>query len=170
MINNFNKDFFNKNKAGLRLCTIALTGMMVASPFIVNGIVNKTIDDMNQRNKSVAVQEEVEEETSRIFIEFEGEYNEDNSMVIIYGKDDPDGNGKTDILGIVTDSADDPYVDLPAGDYIVSGKHDSHELIIDGENDYSLSIDYETGEITDKTEYINENNNINEQNSNPRTR
>ena len=153
MINNFNKDFFNKNKAGLRLCTIALTGMMVASPFIVNGIVDKAIDDMNQRNKSVAVQEEVEEETSRIFIEFEGEYNEDNSMVIIYGKDDPDGNGKTDILGIVTDSADDPYVDLPAGDYVVSGTNDSYEIVIDGESDYSLTVDYETGEITDKTDY-----------------
>ena len=41
MINNFNKNFFNKNKAGLRICIIALTGMMVASPFMVKGIVNK---------------------------------------------------------------------------------------------------------------------------------
>ena len=88
-----------------------------------------------------------------IFIEFEGEYNDDNSMVIIYGKDDPDGNGKTDILGIVTDSADDPYVDLPEGDYVVSGTNDSYEIVIDGESDYSFTVDYETGEITDKTDY-----------------
>ena len=149
MINNFNKNFFNKNKAGLRICIIALTGMMVASPFMVKGIVNKAIDDKNHHNESTAVQEE----KSRIFIEFEGEYNDDNSMVIIYGKDDPDGNGKTDILGIVTDSADDPYVDLPAGDYVVSGTNDSYEIVIDGESDYSLTVDYETGEITDKTDY-----------------
>ena len=149
MINNFNKNFFNKNKAGLRICIIALTGMMVASPFMVKGIVNKAIDDKNHHNESKAVQEE----KSRIFIEFEGEYNDDNSMVIIYGKDDPDGNGKTDILGIVTDSADDPYVDLPAGEYVVSGTNDSYEILIDGESDYSLTVDYETGEITDKTDY-----------------
>ena len=149
MINNFNKNFFNKNKAGLRICIIALTGMMVASPFMVKGIVNKAIDDKNHHNESTAVQEE----KSRIFIEFEGEYNADNSMVIIYGKDDPDGNGKTDILGIVTDSADDPYVDLPAGEYVVSGTNDSYEIVIDGESDYSLTVDYETGEITDKTDY-----------------
>ena len=149
MINNFNKNFFNKNKAGLRICIIALTGMMVASPFMVKGIVNKAIDDKNHHNESTAVQEE----KSRIFIEFEGEYNDDNSMVIIYGKDDPDGNGKTDILGIVTDSADDPYVDLPAGEYVVSGTNDSYEIVIDGESDYSLTVDYETGEITDKTDY-----------------
>jgi len=116
---------------------------------MVKGIVNKAIDDKNHHNESTAVQEE----KSRIFIEFEGEYNDDNSMVIIYGKDDPDGNGKTDILGIVTDSADDPYVDLPAGDYVVSGTNDSYEIVIDGESDYSLTVDYETGEITDKTDY-----------------
>ena len=103
----------------------------------------------NHQNESTAVQEE----KSRIFIEFEGEYNDDNSMVIIYGKDDPDGNGKTDILGIVTDSADDPYVDLPEGDYVVSGTNDSYEIVIDGESDYSFTVDYETGEITDKTDY-----------------
>ena len=147
MINHYNKDFFNK--AVLRICIIALTGMMVASPFMVKGIVNKAIDDNNHHNESATVQEE----KSRIFIEFEGEYNADNSMVIIYGKDDPDGNGKTDILGIVTDSADDPYVDLPAGEYVVSGTNDSYEILIDGESDYSLAVDYETGEITDKTDY-----------------
>ena len=147
MINHYNKDFFNK--AVLRICIIALTGMMVASPFMVKGIVNKAIDDNNHHNESATVQEE----KSRIFIEFEGEYNADNSMVIIYGKDDPDGNGKTDILGIVTDSADDPYVDLPAGEYVVSGTNDSYEIVIDGESDYSLTVDYETGEITDKTDY-----------------
>ena len=116
---------------------------------MVKGIVNKAIDDKNHHNESTAVQEE----KSRIFIEFGGEYNADNSMVIIYGKADPDGNGKTDILGIVTDSADDPYVDLPAGDYVVSGTNDSYEIVIDGESDYSLTVDYETGEITDKTDY-----------------
>ena len=149
MINNYNKDFFNKKKAGLIVCTIAITGMVVASPFILKGIANKTIDDINHHNESTAVQEE----KSRIFIEFEGEYNDDNSMVIIYGKDDPDGNGKTDILGIVTDSADDPYVDLPAGEYVVSGTNDSYEIVIDGESEYSFTVDYETGEITDKTDY-----------------
>ena len=35
-------------------------------------------------------------------------------MVIIYGKNDPDGNGKTDVLGIVTDCSDEPYVDFPS--------------------------------------------------------
>ena len=122
---------------------------MVASPFMVKGIVNKAIDDKNHHNESTAVQEE----KSRILIEFEGEFDDDNSMVIIYGKDDPDGNGKTDILGIVTDSADGPYVDLPAGEYVVSGTNDSYEILIDGESDYSLTVDYETGEITDKTDY-----------------
>ena len=39
MINNFNKDFFNKNNR-LKLCSIALTGLMVASPFIVRGMVD----------------------------------------------------------------------------------------------------------------------------------
>ena len=75
MINNFNKDFFNKNNR-IKLCTIALTGLMVASPFMVNGMVNKVIDNLDDHNVPTMVQEDrtIEEDTSRINIEYEGEY------------------------------------------------------------------------------------------------
>ena len=45
MINNFDKDFFSKNNR-IKLCSIALTGLMIASPFMVKGMVNKAIDDL----------------------------------------------------------------------------------------------------------------------------
>ena len=53
MIDNDNKEFFIKHKAGLKIFTIALIGMIATSPFWAKGIVNELI-----HNESTAVQEE----------------------------------------------------------------------------------------------------------------
>ena len=84
MINNFNKDFFNKNNR-IKLCTIALTGLMVASPFMVKSMVNTAIDNLDHHNEPIVVQEDrtIEEDTSRITIEYEGEYNKENGVIVI---------------------------------------------------------------------------------------
>lgn len=150
MINNVNKNFFSKNNR-IRLCTIALTGVMVASPFIVRGMVDYAINDLNQRNE-IAVAQEQEKEGSRITIEYEGEFNVDNGAIIIVNKDEINKDGKTEIIAAITPNADDPHVDLPAGTYIISNYNDSYEIELDGETDYDFTVNYQTGEITNNNE------------------
>ena len=154
MLNNFDKDFFSKNNR-IKLCSIVLTGMMVASPFIVKGMVNKAIDDLEHHNETTIVQEQNiqdEEEKSRIYVEYEGDFNLENGAIIIVNKDDINNDGKTEIVASITPNADEPYVDLPSGTYIISNYNDSYEIQLDGENDYSLTVDYQTGTITNNNE------------------
>ena len=157
MINNFDNDFFNKNNR-IKLCSIVLTGIMVASPFIVEGMANKAIDDLDHHNEPVIVQEDntIEEDTSRITIEYEGDYNRENSTIIIADYYDVhDNDGKQEIIGIITPNADEPSVELPAGRYIVANHSTSYDIELDGETDYTLTVNYQDGSITNSYEKEN---------------
>ena len=91
---------------------------------------------------------QTEEELSRITVVYEGEYNKENGVIIIYEKDDPDNNGKTDIIAIITPNADDPYVELPAGNYIIANYNCNYEIELDGKTDYVFTVNLQDGTIT----------------------
>ena len=101
------------------------------------------------RNDEKNVEEQTEKELSRITVVFEGEFNPENDMIIIIDKADAhDGDGKVTIIGIVTAGADEPYVDFPAGTYIISNENCSYEIELDGKTDYAITVSYEDGTIT----------------------
>ena len=156
MINNFNKDFFNKNNR-IKLCTIALTGLMVASPYIVNGMVNKVIDDLDDHNVPTMVQEEgiIEEDTSRINIEYEGEYNKENGVIVIIENKERGPEDEIEVISIITPNADDPHCELPAGNYIIENYTNACEIELDGQTDYTFTVNYQDGTIKSTDEQTN---------------
>ena len=152
MINNINTGFFSKNN-GFKLCTIALTGMMIASPFMANSLTNRAKNGIEHSNEP-EIERLQEESTSRITIEYEGKYNKENGVIIMYEKNDPDHNEKTDIIACITPNAapDDRFVDLPPGTYIIANYNDEYEIELDGETDYSFLVNYQDGSITLQSE------------------
>ena len=156
MINNFDNDFFNKNNR-IKLCSIVLTGIMVASPFIVKGMVNKAIDDLDHHNETTIVQEDsiIEEDTSRITIEYEGEYNKENGVIVIIEDKERESDEEIEIISIITPNADDPHCELPAGNYIIENYTNACEIEIDGQTDYTFTVNYQDGTIKSTNEQTN---------------
>lgn len=156
MINNFDNDFFNKNNR-IKLCSIVLTGIMVASPFIVKGMVNKAIDDLDHHNEPAIVQEDsiIEEDTSRITIEYEGEYNKENGVIVIIEDKERESDEEVEIISIITPNADDPHCELPAGNYIIENYTNACEIEIDGQTDYTFTVNYQDGTIKSNNEQTN---------------
>ncbi len=156
MINNFDNDFFNKNNR-IKLCSIVLTGIMVASPFIVKGMVNKAIDDLDHHNEPAIVQEDsiIEEDTSRITIEYEGEYNKENGVIVIIEDKERKSDEEIEIVSIITPNADDPHCELPAGNYIIENYTNACEIEIDGQTDYTFTVNYQDGTIKSTNEQTN---------------
>lgn len=152
MISNFNKDFFGKN-TGIKLCTIALTGIMVASPFIVKGTVDYAINDLKNHNEPAVVQEQVQEEDkSRIYFEYEGEFNLENGAIAIYENKDRKPGEVVEMVASMAPSAEENFVDLPAGSYVIANYNDKYEIELDGESEYSFTVNYQSGEITNNNE------------------
>ena len=152
MIKNFNRDFFSKSNK-IKLCTIALTGILVASPFMAKGLANQVNEPLKKKNEPTIIEELPQEEnTSRISIQYEGTYNIENGVIIIFEKDDPDHNHKTDIIASISPDADDPYVDLTPGTYIIANYNDKYEIELTGEKDYSFTVNYQDGSIINNNE------------------
>ena len=102
-----------------------------------------------KRDDKNNAEEQTKEELSRINVVFEGEYNPDNDMIIIIDKADKvDGDGKVTIIGIVTSGADEPYVEFPAGTYIISTNNCSYEIELDGKTDNVITVSFKDGTIT----------------------
>lgn len=156
MINNFNKDFFNKNNR-LKLCSIALTGLMVVSPFIVRGMVDTAIDNLDHHNEPIVVQEDnaIEEDTSRITIEYEGEYNKENGVIVIIENKERGPDDEIEVIAIITPNADDPHCELPAGNYIIENYTNACEIELDGQTDYTFKVNYQDGTIKSTDEQTN---------------
>ena len=97
--------------------------------------------------------EETEKE-SKISFEYEGEYNDENDVIIIYDYYDTLGGPDSSIrlLGIVTPNADDPSVHFPAGRYCIANMADIIRKEIDGVTDYTFRVNYQSGSITEVRE------------------
>ena len=155
MINNFNKDFFNKNNR-IKLCTIALTGLMVASPFMVKSMVNTAIDNFVTFLKIMAQEDRtIEEDTSRITIEYEGEYNKENGVIVIIENKERGPEDEIEVISIITPNADDPHCELPAGNYIIENYTNACEIELDGQTDYTFTVNYQDGTIKSTDEQTN---------------
>ncbi len=151
MINNFDKDFFNKNTR-IKLCSLGLTALMIASPFIVKGMVDKAIDDLEHHNEVSVTEDQETEEKSKISINYEGEFNYENGVIIIYKNEERMPNEDVELLGIITPNADEPSCELTAGDYIIANDSGSYEIELDGLSDYNYTVNYQDGTITNTNE------------------
>lgn len=155
MINNFNKDFFSKNNK-IKLGSILLVGAMVAAPFMAKGIVDKHIDNQANHNNEIVMEQQLEQENkSRIDIDYEGEYSRENSVIIIYENKERKAGEPVEALGIITPNSDDPHCELPAGSYTVANYTDTYDIELDGETDYTLTVNYQDGSITNSNEKEN---------------
>ena len=109
--------------------------------------------------KSDAV-EDTSEETegeSHITFEYEGDYNRENSVIVIvdfYEAQKPyTGSGsELEVLSIVTPNADVPSTHLPAGTYAIQNYNYAINKEIDGISDYTFKVDYQSGSITEVRE------------------
>ena len=106
--------------------------------------------------KSDAVEDPVEEtvEKSKISIKYEGEFNEENYVIVIYEYyDAQEGpNSPIEILSIITPNGDDPSAHFPAGRYCICNNSCCITKEIDGVTDYTFRVNYQDGSITEVRE------------------
>ena len=134
----------------LRVCSLLLALLVLASPFIVRGMVSYAVKDVTSRNSQAAAQAQADEDNnSRLTIEFEGECDEGDGVITIYKKGNPDDNGDTETVATITPEDNQKYIDLPAGDYVVESSTSTYEIELDGETDCNLTVNCQDGTITE---------------------
>ena len=60
-----------------------------------------------------------------------------------------------EVISIITPNADDPHCELPAGNYIIENYTNACEIELDGQTDYTFTVNYQDGSITNSNEKEN---------------